>query len=568
MRTHLTPAEQIDHIEWVAERLRMTNLDSLRIDEDSEPSILANAKTIKQRRDMRARFRRNISMINYSKGIVSGKAGGFPYAAPNEIKIRNAQKERTREWAEEHFIHDKKGTLIKLADLMSRSANQQFSELFTIATGIQKHAEASGLTAVFITLTAPGHMHPNPSKGKNTWDGTTPRQAHAWIAANWHRVLARLKTEDIEIAGVRVVEPHKDGCPHWHVMYWAYPEDHARIEKIVREAADEWSDLQKMGVTYIKERDFKALAELAKDAKKQRSMTATAEQLEASAMPVRTQLAQLVRAAAEGCPTAVQFSRQCAASGVIVRPHIKKGELSGFFFSLSADPERTEFKGSQIGAGWGEDVGAKFVEIDASKGKATSYLFKYLTKSLSSFAELHGDQAAIDAWRATWGIRAFQFFGIPPKKDWRLFRKLNKAPADARLKGAWYAAKRGDAAAWIGLSGGLCIKRKDRPIKTELETNEDGKFIWVHNVSNSEYTCAPVKSWEIIDKDQKDEIEDALLLIENQSVAVIANDPSSSKADSRERQKDYEKMMDDAGYDFDFSLQDYVVPPNASNLVW
>ena len=456
MRSHLTPAEQIDHIEWVAARMRMTNIDSLRIDEDSEPSILANAKTIKQRRDMRARFRRNISMINYSKGIVSGKAGGFPYAAPNEIKIRNAQKERTREWANEHWISDKKGTLIKLADLMSRSANQQFSELFTISTGVQKHAEASYLTAVFITLTAPAHMHPNPSKGKNTWDGTTPRQTHRWIAANWHRVLARLKTEDIEIAGVRVVEPHKDGCPHWHVMYWAFPEDHARIEKIIREAATEWD----------------------------------------------------------------------------------------------------------------EEAGAKFVEIDAAKGKATSYLFKYLTKSLSSFEELHGDQAAIDAWRACWGIRAFQFFGIPPLKDWRLFRKLNKAPADALLKGAWYAAKRGDAAAWIGLSGGLCIKRKDRPIKTELENNEDGKFIWVHNVSNSEYTCAPAKSWEIIDKDEKDEIEDALLLIGNQSVAVIANDPSKPKPDSRQRQKDYEKMMDDAGYDFDFGLQDYVAPPNASNLVW
>jgi len=69
--------------------------------------------------------------------------------------------------------------------------------------------------------------------------------------------------------------------------------------------------------------------------------------------PVRMQLASIVKAAAEGKPSAVNFVQRCAAQGVIVRPNIATtGRLNGFSFSLISDPAQVEFKGSQIGASW------------------------------------------------------------------------------------------------------------------------------------------------------------------------------------------------------------------------
>lgn len=387
------------------------------VDEFSEDEILSNCRTLKQRRDARMKFRQNIAMINYSKGLVGGRSGA-DYAAANEIRIRNEQKRRTREWANGHWVYDYgSDALLNLGMLMSRAGSQQFAELFTIATGIQKHAEAMGLVATFVTLTAPAQMHPNPKKGRNQWDGTSPRQAQAWIARRWHQVLARLKKAKIEITGLRVVEPHKDGCPHWHLMIWSHAEDVARIEEIIQKAAPSWS----------------------------------------------------------------------------------------------------------------EEAGAKFVRIDASKGKATTYLFKYLTKSIGSLGELVGANAAIDAWRACWGIRAFQFFGIPSLKDWRNFRKLKTAPSDPLLAGAWYACKRGDAQAWIGLSGGLCVSQKDRPIKTEVEVFEDFKYLTIINKANFEIKEEMLTKWEIVDEAKKTEIERELNLNENHIVAVIPNDPRAKQ---------------------------------------
>lgn len=87
--------------------------------------------------------------------------------------------------------------------------------------------------------------------------------------------------------------------------------------------------------------------------------------------------------------------------------------------------------------------------IDKSKGSAASYVSKYIRKTLS----LDGSALEVDAWRACWGIRAFQFFGLPRRAltHWREFRRVDSEPTEKVPAAIWRAARRGDAEGFIRL---------------------------------------------------------------------------------------------------------------------
>ena len=73
---------------------------------------------------------------------------------------------------------------------------------------------------MFFTLTCPSKYHAWHSKGgrNKSFNGATPIDGQKYLNRVWSRIRAEVKRQGIPMFGFRVVEPHHDGTPHWHVL--------------------------------------------------------------------------------------------------------------------------------------------------------------------------------------------------------------------------------------------------------------------------------------------------------------------------------------------------------------
>jgi hypothetical protein len=134
-------------------------------------------------------------------------------------------------------------------------------ELVVRARGFSDVADEMGYVGLFFTWTAPSKYHPwktikksQPNQPDRTtenpkYDGSSPRDTQRYIGKLWERCRSALArnlsqvgdlppTEDpIEYFGFRVVEPHHDGTPHWHLLIWVKPEHQHSLISILQRYA-------------------------------------------------------------------------------------------------------------------------------------------------------------------------------------------------------------------------------------------------------------------------------------------------------------------------------------------
>lgn len=120
---------------------------------------------------------------------------------------------------------------LKGKGLLTQRAKPIFYENLCFANGIKKYAQSNHMTMIAITITAPGEYH----TGSEFWNGYSPRQTHLLISSLWNTFNARIRKWKSKSFYLRVVEPHIDGTPHWHVTFWGDANKLQKYKKVFYE---------------------------------------------------------------------------------------------------------------------------------------------------------------------------------------------------------------------------------------------------------------------------------------------------------------------------------------------
>ena len=132
---------------------------------------------------------------------------------------------------------------IDLIELLEHSlANPAIrrGELMTRIAGFDKVAEESGHDGLFLTITCPSKYHARRWRSGDenpNYAGFTPRQSQAYLTCLFARARAQLAREDIRFYGFRVTEPHHDGTPHWHLLFFVEKQNTQNLIDIFRQYA-------------------------------------------------------------------------------------------------------------------------------------------------------------------------------------------------------------------------------------------------------------------------------------------------------------------------------------------
>ena len=112
-------------------------------------------------------------------------------------------------------------------------------EMMTRLNGLEEWADTHGYWALFLTLTAPSSFHAVHQNGQRNrkWQGASPKQTQAYLNKVWAEFRALLKKRDIDFKVMRVAEPHHDGTPHWHILFYVKEEHAQEVADLFRRKA-------------------------------------------------------------------------------------------------------------------------------------------------------------------------------------------------------------------------------------------------------------------------------------------------------------------------------------------
>ncbi|MGF1861102.1 replication endonuclease [Photobacterium profundum] len=173
-------------------------------------------------------------------GMVSSHTS--PYASYSACQwLKDRQKQQSA-WLEMMMVENELGEQFSMKDVHDASvANpvNRRNELMTRMSGCQEYADEQAHVAVFVTKTAPGKYHRLKKRGNfwienPNWNQTGAKAAHEWLSLSWERFRSAAGRRGLDYYGMRVVEPHVDGTPHWHAVFFMPLEQFATFSALLR----------------------------------------------------------------------------------------------------------------------------------------------------------------------------------------------------------------------------------------------------------------------------------------------------------------------------------------------
>jgi hypothetical protein len=281
---------------------------------------------------------------------------------------------------------------ISLSDVVKRPEHK-FAKLYTFVKGMESLGEQQKLASAMVTITLDPRWHPNPLHGKKKWNGKSPREAHKSFCKGWQAIMRDLERDGIKLSGLRVVEPHRDACPHYHIWLLYRAEHETKILLAVMRYFPLGLKVRTPGAGELSDKDeiYENRLDLAAGASRLWRGIKDKFQVEFS------RIVHKLDANGE--------LRPCSSASYVMKYLMK---------TLPANVSKTSHK-SKDGAANSKSSD----EIEISR---------------------------VDAFRSVWGINQGQLFGVAKCLTiWDELRRIQQPPEHPRMKDLWKKARGGDA---------------------------------------------------------------------------------------------------------------------------
>lgn len=361
-----------------------------------------------------------------------------PYVSSQSLmNWRNQRRNNAAFLAMMEAFNEETGETVNLGELAEKTtANPEIRriELMVRLRGIDELAEEQEKVGLFLTITCPSKYHSNSAK----WDWKiTPKVAQEYLAGQWAKVRAKLKRDGIEYYGCRVTEPHKDGCPHWHML------------------------------VFVDKGHQKALT----DAVKYYALEIDGDEY----------------GAAENRFDCEFIDRSKGSPVGYIAKYISKNINGGKMFERNADGSPKIGDDGQLIEliDDGSDMPVDISDVDDGNDDSTN---KKMTVSEGA------DRAT--AWANTWSLRQFQFFGTAPVTIWRELRRI-KSPV-ATDENIEHARGFADTSSWSEFTKAIAEKPIELIKEREEKANDYGesidRIVGLRGVTN---LMTRVKGWVV-----------------------------------------------------------------------
>ena len=165
------------------------------------------------------------------------------YVSQPTIQNRRDRKRKSEQIMSDLFVVPNESnpfeefeTLQSIIERSHTSGKQQAAELMVRIRGFEELADMHGHRGEFYTLSAPSRFHSVHHTGipNKKYNGSTPQDAQEYFNDIWKRARALFAKQDLRPYGFRVVEPHHDGCPHWHMLLFMEKGEAKQVRSILR----------------------------------------------------------------------------------------------------------------------------------------------------------------------------------------------------------------------------------------------------------------------------------------------------------------------------------------------
>lgn len=144
--------------------------------------------------------------------------GLMPYCSDETFRLMETRREAI-DLKMAEFSRQSAGGLRK-SIIYSDSQRSKFNQLYLSGKAMAVLGQQRGYVCGLITLTCPPRYHPASPQ----YDGSSFRDGHEYLNALYRKLFRHLgktyKAND-DYFGIRVVEAHLDGCPHWHIVLFS-----------------------------------------------------------------------------------------------------------------------------------------------------------------------------------------------------------------------------------------------------------------------------------------------------------------------------------------------------------